>query len=65
MNWRAIRTASIALLVLTAGLLFGMGSMLGISNLSSTVFGSPFTWMQVLAVGQIYILYSFLKLIKA
>jgi len=62
-NWRAMKTAGMIILGVSALILFGAGGILGIESLSDKLFNT-FTWSQVIGAGLIYAIWAFNKLMK-
>lgn len=62
-NWKAHKTASQVILILSALVLFGLGGILGINSLQDKVFNLV-TWSQAIGAGLLYVAYTFSSLIR-
>jgi len=60
-----MRTLSMGILLVSAGIAFGLGDIIGTQNVYDKFLFTPFTWLQVIGAGLLYVLYSFVTLIKA
>lgn len=60
MNWKLVKWASIAFLVIGALVLFGGGSIIGITNPTDKLLG--LTWYQIIAISNIFSIWAIVKL---